>query len=65
CPKIIASNLTKNRHTQDYPVITKLPYYLAPKSGKNLEELLPCQWRVCRLSHDNLPAIPGMSPDFP
>ncbi|GAB6119710.1 hypothetical protein JCM30204_08580 [Dysgonomonas termitidis] len=46
-------------------VIAKLPYYLAPKSGENLEQLLPGQWRGCRQSSDNLPAIPGMSPDFP
>lgn len=33
-------------------VISKLPYYLTPKSEKNLTELLPDRWGGYRQSHD-------------
>ncbi|MEO3195753.1 transposase, partial [Parabacteroides distasonis] len=46
-------------------VISRLPYYLTPKSGKNLTELLPDRWVGCRQSHDTLPTVPGMSMDNP
>lgn len=46
-------------------VISKLPYYLTPKSEKKLTELLPDRWGGYRQSHDTLPTVPGMSMDNP
>ena len=39
-------------------VISKLPYYLTPKSEKKLTELLPDRWGGYRQSHDTLPTFP-------
>lgn len=46
-------------------VISKLPYYLTPKSEKKLTELLPDRWGGYRQSHDTLPTVTGMSMDNP
>ena len=44
-------------------VISKLPYYLTPKSEKNLTELLPDRWGGYRQSHDTRQTFPGLSID--
>ena len=46
-------------------VISKLPYYLTPKSEKKLTELPPDRWGGYRQSHDTLPTVTGMSMDNP